>query len=456
MEFRDVVAALRAGWWLAVMGLVIGGVAALGVSLLLTPQYQAQTQLFVSTDDSSSTSAVVQGGQFSQDRMSSYAELLGGAELATRVLRTQVVDGLTPAQLADEIEVTTLPQTVLLNVTVTDPIPVRAQRIANAIGEEFPKLVDELETTSQGVSPVRVRVVHGPALPTVPVSPKTLLNVILGALVGLLLGAVAALTRARLDRTVKKAEEASRFAGAPVMGVVLRHPGLESGHVVDSARMARVAEDYRHLRANLQFLDVDEPPKVIMVSSALPAEGKTTVVINLALALAEGGRKVTVVEADLRRPKITRYLGMVGGVGLTNVLAGAADVSDVTQYYGDDGLAVIAAGPTPPNPSELVASASMAELLGKLRASNDFVLVDAPPVLPVADSTGLAVIVDGVLLTVRYGTTRTDQLEQAAATVQRVGARTLGVILNIVPPKAEVASALGLGYGYEPEPPSRA
>ena len=455
MEFRDVAAALRAGWWLAVMGLVIGGVAALGVSLLMTPKYQAQTQLFVSTDDSSSTSAVVQGGQFSQDRMSSYAELLGGAELTTRVLNTGSVEGLTPAELAGEIEVTTLPQTVLLNVTVTDSVPVRAQRIATAIGQEFPKLVNELETTSQGVSPVRVAVVHGPSLPTVPVSPKTLLNVILGALVGLLLGAVAALTRARLDRTVKKAEDASRFAGAPVMGVVLRHPGLESGHVVDSVRMARVAEDYRHLRANLQFLDVDEPPKVIMVSSALPGEGKTTVVINLALALAEGGRKVTVVEADLRRPKITRYLGMVGGVGLTNVLAGAADVSDVTQYYGDDGLAVIAAGPTPPNPSELVASASMAELLGKLRASNDFVLVDAPPILPVADSTGLAVIVDGVLLTVRYGTTRTDQLEQAAATVQRVGARTLGVILNIVPPKAEVASALGLGYGYEPEPPAR-
>ena len=456
MEFRDVAAALRAGWWLAVMGLVIGGVAALGVSLLMTPQYQAQTQLFVSTDDSSSTSAVVQGGQFSQDRMSSYAELLGGAELATRVLNTGSVEGLTPAELAGEIEVTTLPQTVLLNVTVTDSVPVRAQRIATAIGAEFPKLVNELETTSQGVSPVRVAVVHGPSLPTVPTSPKTLLNVALGALVGLLLGSVAALTRARLDRTVKKAEDASRFAGAPVMGVVLRHPGLESGHVVDNARMARVAEDYRHLRANLQFLDVDEPPKVIMVSSALPAEGKTTVVINLALALAEGGRKVTVVEADLRRPKITRYLGMVGGVGLTNVLAGAADVSDVTQYYGDDGLAVIAAGPTPPNPSELVASASMADLLGKLRASNDFVLVDAPPILPVADSTGLAVIVDGVLLTVRYGTTRSDQLEQAAATVQRVGARTLGVILNIVPPKAEVASALGLGYGYEPEPPPRA
>ena len=96
----------------------------------------------------------------------------------------------------------------------------------------------------------------------------------------------------------------------------------------------------------------------------------------------------------------------------------------------------------------------MAELLEKLRASNDFVLIDSPPILPVADSTGLAVVVDGVLLTVRYGMTRSDQLEQASATVRRVGARTLGVILNIVPPKADVASALGLGYGYEPEPPS--
>jgi capsular exopolysaccharide synthesis family protein len=143
---------------------------------------------------------------------------------------------------------------------------------------------------------------------------------------------------------------------------------------------------------------------------------------------------------------------MIGGVGLTNVLAGSADVAEVTQYYGIDGLAVIAAGPTPPNPSELVASASMAELLEKLRASNDFVLVDSPPILPVSDSTGLAVLVDGVILSVRYGVTRKDQLQQAAATMQRVGARTLGVILNVVPPKADIAQALGHGYGYEPEP----
>jgi receptor protein-tyrosine kinase len=451
MEFRDVLAALRAGWWLAAMGLVIGSLAALGVSLLMTPQYSAHTQLFVSTDDSSSTSAVFQGSQFSQDRVSSYAELLGGEELAARVVAGLKLD-MSPGRLVSAIDVSTVPQTVLLNVAVTDPSPGQAQRIAQEIGVQFPQMVTQLETTSSGASPVKVAVVHPPGLPTVPSSPQTLLNVVLGAFVGLLFGAVAAITRARLDRSVKKSDEAAQLAGAPVMGVVLRHAGLESSHVVDRNRMTRVAEDYRQLRANLQFLDVDEPPKVIMVSSCLPSEGKTTAVINLALALAEAGRKVVVVEADLRRPKITRYLGMVGGVGLTNILAGTADVADVTQHYGEDGLAIIAAGPTPPNPSELVASASMAELLEKLRASNDFVLVDSPPILPVADSTGLAVLVDGVLLSVRYGSTRKDQLQQAAATLQRVGARTLGVILNIVPPKAEIAQALGHGYGYEAEP----
>jgi capsular exopolysaccharide synthesis family protein len=450
MEFRDVLAALRAGWWLAVMGLVMGGLAALGVSLLMTPYYTAQTQLFVSTNDSSSTSAVFQGGQFSQERVASYAELLSGEELAARVADRLGLDVL-PAQLANQIGASAVPQTVLLNVTVTDSVPERAQQIAAEIGTEFPLLVNELETTSNGESPVRVAVVDGPELPEVPSSPRTALNVILGSLVGLLLGIAAAITRARMDRSVKKTEDAAELAAAPVIGVVLRHPGMETRHVVDRTRMSRMSEDYRHLRANLQFLDVDEPPKVIMVSSALPSEGKTTVVINLALALAEAGRKVTVVEADLRRPRITRYLGMVGGVGLTNILAGSADVADVTQYYGEHGLAVIAAGPIPPNPSELLASATMAELLDKLRASNDFVLVDSPPILPVADSTGLASVVDGVLLSVRFGSTQKDQLQQAAATIQRVGAKTLGVILNIVPPRAEIAAAFGHGYGYDAE-----
>jgi capsular exopolysaccharide synthesis family protein len=337
---------------------------------------------------------------------------------------------------------------VLIDVAVTDPSASRAQAIANAVGDEFTKYASELEATdSTGVSPVKVTVTEEAYLPISASSPKTARNTIVGALIGLLIGAGTAVGRARLDRSIRNGSDLDASGGMPLIGTVLRDDGLAAQHTIDKAVGSRTAEDYRQLRTNLQFLNVDEPPKVVMVTSALPSEGKTTMVINLALALADAGERVTIVEADLRRPKVTRYLGMVSGVGLTNILAGSANLEEVTQRYRE-GVSVIAAGPNPPNPGELLASSHMKEVLEKLRGQSDFVLVDAPPLLPVADSAGLAAAMDGVLLSVRYGSTRKDQLRQAALTLERVGARTLGVVLNIVPPKAELASAYGYGYNY--------
>jgi receptor protein-tyrosine kinase len=238
-----------------------------------------------------------------------------------------------------------------------------------------------------------------------------------------------------------------------VIGVVVRDPALTSrpgngGEV----RSDQAAEGYRQVRTNLQFLDVDEPPTVIMVSSAVPSEGKTTAVVNLGLALARAGSRVTVVEADLRKPKLTDYLGLIDGVGLTNLLTGTADLEDVVQRHATEGLSVIGAGPVPPNPGELLSSSQMRVVLEKLRADNDFVLVDAPPLLPVADAIGLAAYTDGALLSVRYGGTRREQLAAAAGRLERVGARTLGLVLNLVPPRADLATVHGYGYGYAVEP----
>jgi capsular exopolysaccharide synthesis family protein len=448
VELREVLAALRAAWWLPVLGLVVGGAVALAASLLQTPQYTSHTQLFVSTTDSATTSDVFQGSQFSQQRVTSYAQLLTGEELAGRVVDRLDLP-LSPGQLTREIAATAVTDTVLIDVTVTDPSAERAQRIADGLGREFISLVGDLETPeSGGASPVKVTVTDSPEVPSSPSSPQTTRNIALGLLVGLLIGAALAIARARLDRSVREAEEASELAGAPVIGVILRDDSLQTQHTIDRNSQSRTAEAFRQLRTNLQFLNVDEPPKVIMISSAVPSEGKTTVAVNLAITLAEAGRQVVIVEADLRRPRVTRYLGMVGGAGLTNILAGSAELDDVLQQYGDDGLSVVAAGPTPPNPSELLSSSHMFRLIDDLRGKNDFVLIDAPPLLPVADSSGLAVMVDGVVLSTRYGTTRKEQLQQARATLDRVGARTLGVILNIVPPKADVTSAYGYGYTY--------
>lgn len=448
MNIRESLAALRASWWLPLLAMVVGGALALGVSLLQTPLYTSSTQLFVSTTDHASSSDFIQGSQFSQQRVASYAQLLTGEELAGRVIQRLNLD-MTPSELRGEIAATAVTDTVLINVTVTDRSAKRAQAVASALGSEFSTYANDLETPDGGAaSPVKVTVTDRPEIPSYPSSPKTVRNLALGLLVGLLVGAGLAIARAYLDRSVKVAEEAAELAGAPVLGTILRDQSLHEHHTIDRTTGSRTAEDYRQLRTNLQFLNVDEPPTVIMVSSAVPSEGKTTIVVNLALALVDAGRSVTVVEADLRRPKVTRYMGLIGGAGLTSILAGNADIEDVVQTYRE-GLNVVGAGPLPPNPGELLGSSQMAAVVEKLRGRNDYVLIDAPPLLPVADSSALAVLTDGVLLSVRYGSTHKAQLQQAAATLDRVGAKTLGVILNIVPPKAEVASAYGYGYGYD-------
>ncbi|WP_236827127.1 MULTISPECIES: CpsD/CapB family tyrosine-protein kinase [unclassified Blastococcus] len=337
---------------------------------------------------------------------------------------------------------------MILEVTVLDSSADRAADIAAALGAEFLDLVRELETPDGSESsPVKVTVTDRPEVPTAPSTPRTARAIGLGLVGGAFLGAAAALLRTRLDRTVRNAEELSSQAGYPMIGTIVRDESLGRQHVLDRSASTRVAEDYRQLRTSLQFLNVDSPPRVIMISSAMPAEGKTTLAIHLALALAEAGKEVVLVDADLRRPRIASYLGLVNGVGLTNILAGSAEVADVAQAYSASSITVIGAGPNPPNPSELLASKHMLELLGQLRDKYDFVIVDSPPVLPLADASGLAAIVDGVLLSVRYGQSRKDQVAQASTNLARVGAKPLGFVLSMVPPKA--TSSVAYGYGTE-------
>ncbi len=449
MTLREVLSALRAGWWIVLAGVLLGANLALASVYLRDPLYTSSTQLYLSPGDaSSSTTDVVQGGQFTAQRVASYAQMVTGDELATRIADELAVDGLTPAAVRGGMAASVVPGTVLINVSVTDPSPQRAQQIAAAVGTVFPSLVRDLEPSVNGEPLTKVSVIDRADLPGAPSSPNPKRDMTLGIAAGLLLGAALAVLRVRLDRSVKDPDEAAELAGAPTIGLVLRDEKLNKRHIIERGSGSRTAEEYRQLRNNLQFLNVDEPPKVIMIGSALPAEGKTTVAANLALALADAGRRVTVVESDLRRPQLTKYLGMVGGVGLTNVLAGTADLEDVVQRYGDGELYVIGAGPAAPNPGELLASGHMAALVGKLRSENDYVIFDAPPLLSVADASGLAVHMDGTVLSVRYGKTRKEDLRRAAAALDRVGARTLGIILNMVPPSADIASALVAGYTY--------
>jgi capsular exopolysaccharide synthesis family protein len=446
VDIRDYLRVLRAGWVLLILGLVLGAGTAVGVSLLRTPLYTAHTELLVVTTGSDDLASAVQGSQYTEQKVASYAKLL-----TSRDLIAAVVDDLglayDPDALIARVETTVVTDTTIIDVSVTDPSPQRALAITESLNEQFQATVTELETpTGETTSRVRVKVIATPELPESPSSPALVPNAILGAVLGLVLAVAVAVLRDRLDTTVKEDAVANEVTGAPVIGHIPDDAGLATAHLTEAHSNSSAAEAVRQVRTNLSFLAVDHPPRVIMVTSSISSEGKTTTALNLALALAEQGNNVTLVEADLRRPKLTRYLGLVEGAGLTNVLTRAAPLDTVVQEVGGPELQVLPSGPVPPNPSELLASEAMARLVETLLAERDIVVIDAPPLLPVADAGAIAGLVDGVLLCARWGTVTSDELARSAETIARLGADVLGVVMTMVP-----ARSAPVAYGYTPD-----
>lgn len=445
--------ALRSGWWLLLLAALIGVAGGGAMTWTATPLYSSTTKLFVSTSATTDTSSAYTGNLFSQQRVTSYAELLAGVQLAELVVEDLDLP-LSPAEVAGKVSATAVPETVILSVTVTDTSARRAQDIASSLGRQFAEQVTQLETPEgAAASTVKVTTVqpadHRPA----PVSPNLERNLLLGVVLGMLGGFGLSLLRRRLDNTVKGAEDVRRLTGSGVIGTVLEDPRLSSQHVVTELEThSMAAEAYRSIRTNLQFLDVDNPPRVIVVSSAVPGEGKSTLAVNLASVLAQSGSRVTLVEADLRRPRVTRYMGLISGAGLSNVLGGSATLYEVSQPWGDGRLSVLGAGPMPPNPSEMLGSSNMRALLEHLRQTNDFVLIDAPPLLPVTDAAVLTALCDGCLLSVRYGKTRLEELTEATAALARVDGRLLGVVLNRVPAGARGSGGYSYAYSYDADP----
>jgi succinoglycan biosynthesis transport protein ExoP len=197
---------------------------------------------------------------------------------------------------------------------------------------------------------------------------------------------------------------------------------------------------------------VANQPKSIVVSSSIPAEGKTTIAINLAVSLADTGARIILVDADLRRPSIAEYVGIEGQVGLTTVLIGRADLKDVVQPFGTSSLDLLPAGQVPPNPSELLGSAAMASLLERLSASYDMVLLDSAPLLPVTDAVVLSRLAGGALLVVGADRTHRPQLQQSLDSLETAGVHLFGLVMNKIARREAAAYAYGSGYAsYQPK-----
>jgi len=443
LTLQDFVKLLRTRWLIILVTLVVGLLGAIAVNLLSTPLYEASTRLFVSTTSGATLAETYQGNRFSQERVVSYTELLMGETLAQRTIDKLDLD-ITAEDLRENVTARSKPDTVLIDVMVKDESPVRARDIADALSDEFVSLVSELETPPDGTRPdARVIVEQRASIPDEPVTPKTARNIALGVAVGLLLGIGLAVLRDVLDNTVKDREALEEITGVGVVGSIpLDKERRKEPAISFETDNSATAEAFRKLRTNLQFLAVDNPPRVLVVTSSMPHEGKSTTAINITLALAEADHSVALVEGDLRRPTLHNKLGVVGSVGFSTLLTGRASLDEALQKTRFTGLSVLASGALPPNPSELLGSAAAKKVIEELRTRFDYVVVDSPPLLAVTDAAVLATSADGVLIMSRFAQTKRDQLAQAIAHLKDVDAPLLGAVFTMTPTRG------GASYSY--------
>lgn len=448
MGLRGYVLVVRKHWLSIAVFAVLGTAIAALLTLTAPKSYTATAQNFIALSAAPSDSSVLTGAQFAAQRVKSYTEIVSSPDVLQPVIQELALLN-SSTSLASKISVTNPPGTVLLLVSAVDGAPERAAAIANAVSIQLGRVIEKLETpTAQSIPPVKVTLTEPAIPPGVPSSPKNRNNILLGFLVGLGLGVAWAFVRNALDNTVKSPNELDEIAQAPSLGAVLFDANAKNQVLSALDTKAVQSEGYRTIRTNLQFVNVDNPVRALVVTSAAPGDGKTTVACNLAIALAQTGQKVCLVESDLRRPRVMEYLQLAAGPGLTEVLAGQLNLENALQSWGRGMLSVLPPGAIPPNPSEILGSHQMAQVVASLKSSFDMVILDTPPLLAVSDASVLASQTDGAVVVVRYGKSSRDSVRNAVGALEQINAKVLGTVLNAVPVKRGGGYGYGFGYGY--------
>lgn len=436
LDLKDYLHVVRRSWALIVAVTLAGLLGGGALSILSKPTYSAQTELFVAIQSSGTVTELQQGNTFSQGRVQSYVKTA-----TTPVVLQPVIDSLgldvTAEQLAKQVKASTDLDTVVINISVLDNSPVQAAAVAQAIASSLIKAVDDLERPKLGgASPVKLSVITPATPPGSPTSPNTKLDLLLGACMGLVSGLALALGRKALDTKVRGESDVLEITTLPILGGIAFDPdATRKPLLTQSPQHSRRAESYRQLRTNLQFANITGHAKTVLVTSSLPGEGKSTTAINLAIALAQAGHSVCLIDADLRRPMVGEYLGLDATAGLTTALVGMADVNELLHPWGTDNLYVLTSGRIPPNPSELLGSEEMQRLIQGLEHAFDTVIIDAPPLLPVTDAAVLAQHVGGVAVVVGSQRIRRQDLQKSLKALELVGANVLGLVLNRLPGK---------------------
>jgi capsular exopolysaccharide synthesis family protein len=432
MSLRQYLQLVRDGRWLLCAGLVVGALAGLIFALTSVPSYVATTTLyFAAIEGGGEPGQAYQGAMLAEQKARAYSELI----VSDRVLDEVSFDtGGTVAPGSVTVQSTAGNPTLV--VKVTDSSPQRAAAVANALADKSSDLVSELERPRDPrlSTVVTVRILAPADVPSAPASPNTKLDVVVGALLGVLIGFTAALVRRNLDRSVRTRQSLETLTELPLLGALpYERESRRAPRLITAAPRGHVAEAVRQLRVNLRAAGTGADCKTLLVTSAQEGEGKSSLACQLAAAFALEGDRVLVIDANLRRPRVADYLGVAPTAGLSTVLRGDAEALEAIESWEDGSFDVLVSGPSPDNPTELLSSERFRSMLTTLAGRYDVVLIDAPALLPVADARVLARASDAALLAVHYGRTAESDVADALAALRVVSARVLGCVFTMEP-----------------------
>lgn len=453
MSLTEYLGLLRRSWLLVASLALLGAVLGYGYASLQAPSYRAQTSTLVTTDVGGNASELLQGSTYAENLVASYVRLVTSERVLRPVVEAEDL-AETPRQLANRVTAEAPLNTLLIDISVTDGDPDRAVRIADRITESLADTVREVSPVVDNEPSIRLTTVETAATPRFPFAPNKRLLTAAGLAAGLLLGVGVALVRHLRGSAVRTASEVARFTEVPVIGEVVeaKRDTRLSAAVIEQP-MGPEAESLRALVANLGFVAVDEGLKSITVTSASPAESKSSVASALALVLTETSHKVLLIDADLRAPTLHTVTNLDNSLGLSTVLIGEDSVETAVQPWGRHGsLDVLTSGPLPPNAGQLLRSESMKALLKHAEDAYDYVVVDTPPVGSVVDAVWVGHLTTGALLVARRGRTKPRAMVRALESMASANVPVMGIVLSRMPRPSRAR----YGYGYVAPTPSGA
>ncbi len=467
---QRVIPIIRRNLGLILLCVVLVPAAALAISLLQSKEYTASSSLLFrdpGLDTKFTGTPFFQEGEDEARKAATNLRLVGLDTIASLTARRIDQPGLGRKEVSEAVEVSAEGTSDVVSIKATDTDPAFAARLANTFASEYvifrrrsdrAKVREALDLVEQRLAAMSPEEMAGPggqdlqdsarqlelltALqtgnaevvqraqpPTEASSPKPVRSVALGLILGLLLAAAATLLREQLDRRLREPSDVTDLLNVPVLAAIAEDRGTARADIANATSVRRLdPEAFRMLRTNLRYFNVDEELSSILVTSAGPEEGKTSISWNLARAEARAGKRVLCIEADMRRPTLAKHVDIAPDGGLSLILAGVVDPADaITTVSGVD---IIPAGPLPPNPAELIESQRMRKLIQWGEKTYDRVIIDTPPAAVVADAIPIVPMVSGVVIVVRLGHSQRDAVESLRTQLANVNAPVLGVVLN--------------------------